>query len=160
MRTRTSTLGLHAALALLLVLSGCAGGRDGSGVTGPTDPVRILRSANGDDPANGTLGAWLIKSDDQLDQIGSGELARLQVDFARESLIIVALGEQATSGYGVRLTGVSRAGEDLFVQGVRTSPAEGDPILEILTYPYAAAVIARTSAVRVLPEINSEGSGG
>ena len=160
MRTHTSTLGLHAALALLLALSGCASGRHGSAVTGPTDPVRLLRSAKGDDPANGTLGAWLIKSDEQLDQIGSGELARLQVDFAEESLIVVALGEQPTSGYSLRITGVSRAGDDLFVQGVSTRPAEGDETLATQTCPYAAAVIARTSAVRVLPEIEMDGPDG
>lgn len=150
---RRPSLFQYMLLVPFLVLSGCTSGSRGSHGAVRTEPVRILRSATGDDPACSELGTWLIKSGQQLDQIASQELAGLQVDFTRESLIVVALGGQPASGYSVQITGTSKAGEDLFVQGVTTRPAHGAETLEIQTFPYAAAVIGRTSARRVLPEI-------
>ncbi len=143
------------ALTMACVLGGCWWAPPvEEAVVEVTTPVRILRDAAGNDPACKQVDAMLIRSQAQFDELASDQLGELYVDFASEMLVVVALGERPTSGYAVKITNISRSGRVLFVQGTTTRPNEGDITLSMLTYPYAAAVIALSDADRIEPEID------
>ena len=122
---------------------------------GRTAPLPILRDQSGSDPDLTEPGQWLINSQQQLDAIGSQELARLAVDFDTESLVLIALGRQSTDGYWIKILGASQVDDELYIQGVANQPTEGSITGQTLTYPYGAAVIAKTSAGVLHPEMEA-----
>lgn len=65
------------------------------------------------------------------------------VDFSRESLIAVHLGERRTGGYGVRVTGVQQGPEGLLVTAVEERPGPGAIVTQALTQPYEIIRIPR-----------------
>ena len=120
-----------------------------------TAPVEILRSKNGSDAALADHGLLLINSDEQLEALDAEALFALDVDFETESLVLVTLGRQPTGGYLIKITALSRAGSALYVHGLATRPGPDQATVQILTYPYAAAVIVKTQAATLRPEIDS-----
>lgn len=153
-------LGLASA-AMAAVLSGCGGGGqrggDRLGDAGPTaaEPVEILNQVHGENPALSEMAVRLIKTQDQLAALGVESLEGLAVDYGTQDVVILALGEQPTSGYWADITGVQLVGDVLYVQGIAGAPAEDAMTTQQLTYPYAAAVIPETPATRALSDIES-----
>ena len=152
---RHSVILTMSALVMVCVFGGC---KSAPPVEEPavetTTPVQILRDAAGNDPACKQVDAVLIRSQAQFDDMASEALGELYVDFESEMLVVVALGERPTSGYAVKITNISQSGQVLFVQGTTTRPDDAEITLPMLTYPYAAAVIARSDADRIAPEID------
>ncbi|HXT71590.1 MAG TPA: protease complex subunit PrcB family protein [Vicinamibacterales bacterium] len=61
------------------------------------------------------------------------------IDFSKEMLVIVALGEKATAGYGVSITGVSRRDRGLVVNVTAFAPAAGCDTAAVRTFPVAVS---------------------
>ena len=119
-----------------------------------TVPVRILRHFQGNDAAFNQIGEHLINTPRQLAAAGSKTLEGLDVDFARQSLLVVALGQCPTGGYAAQISGVQKRGDELFVQGTAYRPRKEDPVTQALSYPIAAAVIEKVHARWIHPEID------
>jgi len=117
--------------------------------------VQILNKFNGNDPGLKEPGLRLINSVQDLESLGSYELASHEIDFDRQSLLIFALGEKPTSGYWAKIAGVQREGNLLYVQGWANRPSKDQTVTQVLTYPYAVAVLSKITEVQIRSEIES-----
>ena len=117
--------------------------------------VEILKKFNGNDPGLKEPGLMLINSAQELEVLGSYELTSHEIDFDRQSLLILTLGEKPTSGHWAKIVGVQREGSLLYVQGWANRPSEEQAVTQVLTYPYAAAVISKAKDVQLRSEIES-----
>ena len=141
----------------VFVLAGCQSGArtDGEDASGLSRPLPLLRQAHGNDPSLRVPDVMLIRSADELKRLGSRQLYNLRIDFRREHLVVVALGQRPTSGYWVSIEAVQEAGSVLYVQGRANRPGPGKSVAQALTYPFCAAVIPRSRASLVHSEIKS-----
>jgi len=113
------------------------------------EPVEILGQRDGDRGDLPHAGVWLIQSHGDLVATNSATLGGLGVDLAAHDLVVVALGEQATGGYGVEITAIQRVGDQLYAQIKTTTPAPDAAATQALTSPWCVAVIANTDAKTV-----------
>lgn len=67
------------------------------------------------------------------------------VDFRRDRVIAVAIGEQPTGGYGVSIERIEETGGRLDVHYRRTCPASGSFNILLLTQPVQAVRLARSA---------------
>ena len=65
------------------------------------------------------------------------------VDFSREMVVGVFLGEQATGGYEIRITKVERTGSELCVHYRLKAPDPGAILAQALTQPYHVIKVSR-----------------
>ncbi len=144
------------ALITILLLAGCQSnsGSDGTAASPAaaaatnTEPVPVLREMQGEDASLTAPGAALINDAKQT----KVNLAPLEVDFERESVVIVSLGRQPTGNYGVKINSAQRKGAKLFVQGIAMQPKNLAIAPKTPTHPYAAVVIPKFNGT-VHPEI-------
>lgn len=66
-----------------------------------------------------------------------------EVDFEKEMVLFVALGQRPTGGYGVRIEKTHEEGDKLVVEAVETKPAEGALVPMALSSPYDLAAVPR-----------------
>jgi len=118
-------------------------------------PIMILRHYNGSDPGFRSPTVSLINSAEKLAALGSYDLSSQTVDFAKESLLLLALGEKPTTGYWAKITGIQRKGGYLYVQGLANRPLDDDATSPALTYPYDAVVVKKVYTRKVRSEIES-----
>lgn len=145
-------------LVLLWAGAGCPSKQaadDAAHDAGRPMPVAIDETLHHDISGIDTPGVYLIRSQPELDEFASATLKALRVDFARESLVVLALGQQPTAGYWARITGITQVGDTLIVQGTANRPAPDQPVAQVLTTPYCAAVIPATTASAVRSQITS-----
>ena len=141
---------------LLLSVLGCqsqpSSGPDPSAgapaVATSTEPVAILRDMQGDDASLALPGAVLVNAASQT----KVNLVPLEVDFEKESVVIVSLGRQPTGHYGVKINSAQKQGGRLFVQGHALLPQNPAAAPKTPTHPFAAAVIPKFQGT-VHPEI-------
>jgi protease stability complex PrcB-like protein len=57
------------------------------------------------------------------------------IDFAREMVVVAALGSRPTAGYDIVIEGAARDSAGLEVAVRRTSPGAGCPVLAVVTQP-------------------------
>jgi hypothetical protein len=160
MQNRLATAVILAAflLALTVGLSACKS-TSGTGM-GSTQPVFFSTQFNGDDAGLKYADAVLVNSKADLEQMGSKDLAKKDVDFAKQSLVVVALGVKTSPGYWVRITGVQRQGDKLYVQFQPNKPAKMEtPAAGTVMAPYAAVVIPKMTGVTVVPEPKKDTEG-
>jgi hypothetical protein len=118
--------------------------------------IRILRHFGGGDSQLTEAVVMVINSKRQRTALGSPAIDGIAMDFNKESLLVVAVGEKPTGGYWVRIDGVQLYDNDLYFQGTANAPSENDIVTQALTYPWAAAVIPRVADdVTLHPEIES-----
>ena len=138
----TSTLVLS-----LMALAGCKtgkdkdGGMDGDKMMGGTQPVMIVDQIRGTDAKAVDQTVRLIKDQEDARDAGVTILANLPLDWETRDVVLLTLGEQETAGYQASITGIQREGDKLWVQGEAMAPAEDAMVAQVVTYPYAAAVI-------------------
>lgn len=146
-----------AALVLWMGLAvACEPKPAGSGLTvGQTTPVPILAQFAGSDSGFTTAQAMVIHDADQLDALGSQDALDLEVDYDSQCLVLVTLGEMPTDGYGVTIHAIQQQGDRLYVQTSFHQPGEDEAAAQVITSPYTAAVIAKTTATRVQIEPSS-----
>jgi len=156
--SRTWTL-CAAVLAAVLIAGGCQTNKKTSEKNGPaarTEPVSILNQISANDEGFKTPGGVAILTRAELEEAKSTELTKLDVDFNKQSLVVVATGEEPTAGYWVKITGVQRRGTELYVQGVANRPGKDQQAAAGKTYPVAAVVVPRLEMVtQVIEEIDS-----
>ena len=134
-----------AVLALLAPLVVAMGGR----TSGPILPVRTIASGGG--AGTGSAPAvWLARSAEDLAAAMRArvpgfalppEPAQPAVDYAREVVVGVALGERRTGGFAVEIVGATRRGATLEVTVRETKPAPGAMTMQVLTYPWTLAAV-------------------
>ncbi len=143
-----------AACLAVLTLTGCQAGDASEGdqprkLEAIAEPVDLLRRGRGDDPAFAVAETYLYQSAADL-PADVATIHALGVDFETEDLIVVALGEQPTAGFGVTIQQAALEGDALVVYGRSFSAPDGDSVVpQVLTYPYAYAVIPNTDSTRV-----------
>jgi len=116
--------------------------------------VAILSSSSGSQ-AGLVMGVQLITSAAQLEALGAESLAALDVNFDESSLVVASLGRRMTGGYWVCICSIQQVGDTLYVKGKANAPGPGDVTTQVINHPYAAAVIAKTSATQVASDIES-----
>jgi hypothetical protein len=70
-----------------------------------------------------------------------------QVDFAREMVVVVALGTRERAGYDVRITGYVRAAGVTTISVLATTPPPGCPASPVITTPAVIAAVPIAPAV-------------
>jgi len=103
--------------------------------------VPILEQHRGQAPELRTMSTRLITSQQELDALNSQTLGQLPVNFQNQSLVVIALGEQPTAGYWVRIDRVTRYPDRLTVEATANRPGADEILAQVITQPFAAAVI-------------------
>lgn len=109
-----------------------------------TQPVEIRSQMTGSGDGPEEMTVRLIKNQKQLKQLDFQPAK--DVNLQQNDLVLVALGEQNTGGYWVRIDGIQRVGRTLYVEATINKPGEGQATTQALTYPYTVAVIPNTQA--------------
>lgn len=65
------------------------------------------------------------------------------VDWQKEMVVCVALGERPTAGYGIQIDRVERDGQRLIVEAHESKPPADAIVPQVITHPYVMAVTAR-----------------
>lgn len=157
MRTRMMNLFVVAALSCSALI-GCKGDGDATADPGSestlAQPVTILERVNGNSDAIKTIATMHIETQAQYDALGDAEIFPGEIDFDKNDLVIVALGEQPTGGFAVNIESIQLDAGELAVTGKATVPGPDAVVTQALTYPYSAVLIANTSADKVVPYID------
>lgn len=119
------------------------------------EPVEVLYKAIGGHPALNEPGLTLIRSQAQLNALGTDDLVGRPVNFNNESVVLATLGEMPTAGYWINITNITQEGDVLQVYGQANRPGADEMAGQVLTYPYCAVVIPRTGATGVRDQIES-----
>jgi len=65
------------------------------------------------------------------------------VDFSKNMVLAVFMGQKPTSGYGVQITEVTRANGEIVVKVKETTPPKGAIVLQVLTQPFHIVVVPK-----------------
>ncbi len=69
-----------------------------------------------------------------------------KVDFAREMVLVAAMGRKPTAGYAIEITGVKRQGKTLVVSVRHSAPPPGAIALQVITNPVHFIAVPRSDA--------------
>jgi protease stability complex PrcB-like protein len=119
------------------------------------EPVDILNRVVGGHPSLKAPELLLITSQRQLDALGADNLIGREIDFYNESVVLATLGEMPSTGFWVNITAVYQEGDLLYVQGQANRPSSDAMAGQMLTFPYCAVVISKTTATGVRDQIES-----
>lgn len=160
------TLAAAGVMGAMTLAGGCAskGGGEASttapGQAGPAtatspmapptaaEPVTLVQQASAEQGGPTRGGTYLVKDEAGLAALGVQALEGLSPDWASQDVVILGLGEQNTGGFWANISGMQLVGDTLFVQGTVNSPAADAMTPQVMTAPYAAAVIEETTATR------------
>ncbi|MEO0963697.1 MAG: protease complex subunit PrcB family protein [Planctomycetota bacterium] len=124
--TRSAGPALRSDLQLLAVNSGQIGPPRDSAI------ARVYKSAR-QVPRN--AGQWLLSAD-------AVDFSR--VDWRRRDVVTVSLGRKPTSGYEVRIDRIVATDWGLDVYVTEFSPRPGQPVAQVVTHPWAAALVYKS----------------
>lgn len=150
-----ATLVLFAAVGLV-TLAGCAGSGNGKSTGGDmlAQPVEIVSQVHGDKAVLDMPMVSLIDSAEAYESLFAGEVP-VDVDFASQQAIVLALGQQPTGGYWISADAVQRVGNTLYVQATANRPGPDAMTTQALTYPFAVAVIPSQGNVTLVSDVVS-----
>lgn len=149
------TLPFFAVAAVLL--TGCPS--DGTRPGAPIDVTRITPGAPSPAYVSGLVTAQRTAIFDAetfattwTKAFGSGESspAPPAVDFTEDFVVVVALGERASGGYVIEVTGALDEGEGVRVGVQTTTPGKGCPVTLSMTQPVDMVRLKRPTAGTVL----------
>jgi len=66
------------------------------------------------------------------------------VDFSKQTVIAVFMGERTSGGYGIRVTSVTETAREIVVSIARRSPPPGAMTISVMTQPYDVVVVAKS----------------
>lgn len=69
-----------------------------------------------------------------------------QIDFSKNTVIAVFMGEKRTSGYAVQISKVAQSNGEIIVKVKETSPPKGSILLQVLTQPFHIVVVPKFDA--------------
>ena len=140
-------------LLSIFVLGGCQFDFRGSV---QIEPVEILDRYSGQDPGLTELGLSMINNHDELEALGSQELPGHEIDFDKHTLLVLAVGRQATGGYWAKITGVQNSSDALFVQGIVSAPGPDEVTSQGETFAFDAVLIPKVAPhIELRGEIDS-----
>ncbi|QDU72933.1 protease complex subunit PrcB family protein [Mucisphaera calidilacus] len=151
-----------AVLGLSLALSaGCSTNNNGNGADaadqsarmGLATPVGILETVTGDHEVFASPGLMLVNDASDVDGYDATPLAGLNVDFSSHSVIVLALGQQATGGYWATIDAIQYEGDELVVQAKVNQPDPGQMVSQVISHPFAAVVVPKVENVTLLSDI-------
>jgi hypothetical protein len=141
------------ALAAAALLSGCQQ-QTIEGASG-TQPVAVLRHVTGSCPDLKFTEGKVINSAADVAALKCPALASESIDFSKQSVIVVALGERPSDGFWVRITGVQTLGNTAFVQYTVNRPGKGVAVSATPTSPFDAVIVSKLAATKVKAEPTS-----
>jgi hypothetical protein len=145
-------------LITLLAAAGCPGGPKDMPATQPQaqmQPLTIEQRFSGEDPGLQEAGVYLFNSREQMEAAGARDMLNRQVDFDAHSLIVLGMGEQSTGGYWAHIEGAQVIDGKLYVQGKANQPGPAEAVTQVVTHPYAAAVVPKIPDMPVVSEVRS-----
>lgn len=78
------------------------------------------------------------------------------IDFDKQALVVIAVGERNTGGYSVQITDVVAEGGKVKVKWKEKTPPPGGFTIQVITYPGVAALIEKDKGAIVFdPELPS-----
>jgi len=106
--------------------------------------VPILGKVSGDQLSGDAYGLKLL---DVASLVGTGlgqafASAGVELD-EQHSVVLLALGEQPSTGYEADITALQHKGGTLYVQGTATTPADDASTSALVTRPFAAVAVER-----------------
>ncbi|OGS44098.1 MAG: hypothetical protein A2539_00815 [Elusimicrobia bacterium RIFOXYD2_FULL_34_15] len=66
-----------------------------------------------------------------------------EVDFNKNIVIGVFMGEQRTGGYGIQISQIEESQDTIYIQTIETVPASGSGVTKQLTQPYHIVVVTK-----------------
>lgn len=128
---------------LTLALMACGQGRPMTGDRSPQGAgieVRELAAGLHGGPSEPTEA--VISNPERLTAVWPAAAERPAIDFSREAVILVALGQRPTGGYEVEITTVQARGDTAVVLYVERRPGPRCMTTQALTSPYHIVAIA------------------
>jgi hypothetical protein len=74
------------------------------------------------------------------------------IDFARQMVVAVGLGERSTGGYAVTILAAEERAGVLYVRYQEHQPRAGDLVIQVITTPYHVRALPRSDAPQVVFE--------
>ena len=157
----------------LPLLPGCAGSsnttadRSADPTTADQSPISAAPVADAVPILAKITGQELPISNPMLGRVNADAVSKLdlperfadngfELNLDQHSVILLSLGEQATGGYAADIIALQRSGDELFVQGTATAPAEQTAATQAKTYPFAAVVVDKLpSNIMIRSDITS-----
>lgn len=87
-------------------------------------------------------GFFVIQNQEAWDALWAGRQAP-GVNFAENSVLVALMGQQPTAGYNITITDVRATGTEIVVYVDETRPRPGDPVAQVITYPYHMVVVPK-----------------
>jgi hypothetical protein len=78
-----------------------------------------------------------------------------EIDFAREVVVVAAMGGRPTGGYSIEVSAAARQGGETTVRVVETSPARSCVVTQAITTPVDAVRLPRTALPVVFSEVQA-----
>ncbi|WP_428387870.1 protease complex subunit PrcB family protein [Mucisphaera sp.] len=116
-------------------------------------PLGILETVRGDSEEFPDPGLFVINDPADLNGYDNSPLADLAVDFNSQSIIVLALGQQPTGGYWASIDAIQREGTEVVVQGKANRPAADQMVSQVISHPFAAAVVPKIQSVTIRSDI-------
>jgi len=149
------TVGLWALSFAVLSLAACGSGqkKGGDADAAVATPIPMLAQQHGQQSALTLPAVKHITSAGQFDALGleGAEPAA----FDNQDVVLVALGQQNTGGHWVRITGLQRVGDNVYVQATVNRPGEDAATTQALTQPYCLVSTPKLGDVTLRSDITS-----
>jgi len=94
--------------------------------------------------------AFVVRTQEEWDKVWKEHICfsipspmQPEIDFNKEMVVCVALGQRPTGGYGVRIRSIRKDDNRLRVEAVETKPAPDAICPTVLTQPYEFAIADR-----------------
>lgn len=84
---------------------------------------------------------WLAKHSQS--ELSNDQIAAIKVDFAKETLVIAAMGMRNTGGYSIAISEVIKVNDSLKITVKSTSPGPGSRVSHAITYPIAVVAVPK-----------------
>lgn len=153
-----SITGLMFIVVCLTCLStGCqsTGSSDKGPDTSNLKPLEVQARYTGQYASFEKPGVYILTSPAQLGDL-DGAIDASQIDFANQSVVVLAAGSRPTGGYWAYLSSLQRSGNALYVQGRVNSPGEGAMTTQAFTQPWSAVVVEKLPGnMMIVPEVES-----
>ena len=128
------------AILVVLALQGCAGILSAESGAVPVEPVYANGQCGGLDQPEAV---WIADAEDWRRWYGQATRLRMEsppppaMDFSREGVLLIAMGQQSTGGYGLSLTGEPATVRDgvLTVRVEWREPLPGYAQAQVMTNP-------------------------
>jgi hypothetical protein len=121
-------------------------------------PVKVREIAKGGFSGMQQPGQLVITNQQQWQKVwaqhSAGRTAQPlpEVNFEKETVVFVAMGQKRTGGYTVKIDSAEKSGDKTIVHVSTKSPGKGAMTTQVITAPFAAAAIDGKGKVEIVVE--------